>query len=144
MTYPDESFDMVYVHGVLPYAADAESMVRECRRVLRPRGLAVFMCYNRRSWLSLMARVTKVSLEHDDSPVFCPRTSSELKQILAPFETVKIRGERFPVRSRLHKGLKGFLYNRIFVPFFNILPRPLVRRWGWHLMAYCRENQKGT
>ncbi len=138
MTYADESFDMVYVHGVLPYAADAEAMARECRRVLRPGGLAIFMCYNRRSWLSLMTKVTKVPLEHDDSPVFCPRTSGELKRILAPFETVKIRGERFPVRSRLHKGLKGFLYNRIFVPFFTILPRPLVRRWGWHLMAYCR------
>ncbi len=46
--------------------------------------------------------------------------------------------ERFPVPTKLHKGLKGFLYNGLFVPGFNLIPRFLVRRLGWHLMAYCR------
>ena len=27
----------------------------------------------------------------------------------------------------------------IFVGTFNALPRPLVRRFGWHLMAFCRK-----
>ncbi len=46
--------------------------------------------------------------------------------------------ERFPVRSKLHGGWKGFVYNHLFVDPFNWLPRSLVRRFGWHLMAFCR------
>ena len=45
--------------------------------------------------------------------------------------------ERFPVKSRLHGGWKGTLYNGLFVGAFNALPRPLVRRFGWHLLAFC-------
>ena len=62
------------------------------------------------------------------------------RRYLEPFAEVRIRGERFPVKSRLHKGLKGFLYNWMFVPAFRILPRPLVRPLGWHLMAYCTKR----
>ena len=47
--------------------------------------------------------------------------------------------ERFPVKSRLHGGWKGALYNRLFVGTFNAIPRPLVRRFGWHLLAFCRK-----
>ena len=46
--------------------------------------------------------------------------------------------ERFPVPSRLHKGWKGALYNRLFVGTFTAIPRRIVRRFGWHLMAFCR------
>ncbi len=137
LEYDDDSFDVVYVHGVLPYAANAETMVSESHRVLRPGGEAIFMNYNSVSWLSLLTKVTKVGLEHDDAPVFRPRTSRELRKLLSPFARAKIRGERFPVPSRLHKGLKGFLYNKIFVPTFRLLPRFMVRPFGWHLMAYC-------
>jgi len=139
LEFPDASFDVVYVHGVLPYAAEAERICAECHRVLRDGGEAIFMNYNSRSWLSWMARLTKVGLEHDDAPVFRPRTSRELRALLAPFSHVRIRGERFPVRSRLHKGWKGFLFNSVFVPAFRLLPKPLIRPLGWHLMAYCRK-----
>lgn len=140
MSFPDNSFDLVYAHGVLPYAADPEGIVRECRRVLRPGGTALFMSYNRKSWLSLLARVTKVPLEHEDAPVFRTLSPREFRALLAPYFHVQIRGERFPVPTRLHKGLKGFFYNRVFVPGFSILPRRVVRPFGWHLMAYCRDR----
>jgi hypothetical protein len=51
---------------------------------------------------------------------------------------VRIVPERFPVASRLHGGWKGAIYNRLFVGTFNALPRRLVRRFGWHLLAFCR------
>jgi hypothetical protein len=35
--------------------------------------------------------------------------------------------------------VKGTLYNTFFVGTFNAIPRPLVRRFGWHLMAFCRK-----
>ena len=46
--------------------------------------------------------------------------------------------ERFPVKSRLHGGWKGLAFNTFFVGTFNALPRSLVRRFGWHLLAFCR------
>ena len=36
--------------------------------------------------------------------------------------------ERFPVKSRLHKGWKGAAFNTFFVGAFNALPRALVLR----------------
>jgi hypothetical protein len=47
--------------------------------------------------------------------------------------------ERFPVKSRLHRGWKAAAFNGVFVGVFNALPRGLVRRFGWHLMAFCEK-----
>jgi hypothetical protein len=55
---------------------------------------------------------------------------------------VRIVPERFPVKSRLHRGWKGVLFNGFFVGAFNTLPRGLVRRFGWHLLAFCVKDEK--
>ena len=47
--------------------------------------------------------------------------------------------ERFPVRTRLHGGWKGMLFNTLFVGTFNAMPRSVTRRLGWHLIAICRK-----
>ena len=46
----------------------------------------------------------------------------------------------FPVKSRLHKGWKAAVFNGVFVGTFNALPRAWVRRFGWHLLAFCTEE----
>ncbi len=132
------SFDVVYAHGVVQYAADAPALVAEAHRVLRPDGLAIFMVYNRVSWLNAMSKVMKVGLEHGDAPVLRLYSIPEFRALLAPFREVEIVPERFPVASRLHKGWKAALYNSMFVGTFNALPRAWVRPYGWHLMAFCR------
>ncbi len=139
LDFPDHSFDMVYVHGVLQYTPDAGAMAEEARRVLKPGGMLIGMVYNRRGWLNIMSKFFKVGLEHEDAPVLDKYTIKEFKNILAGFTDVQIIPERFPVKSRLHGGLKGFLFNTIFVGIFNLIPRPLVRRWGWHLMAFAHK-----
>jgi hypothetical protein len=55
--------------------------------------------------------------------------------MLAAFQRVDIIPERFPVRTRIHSGLKARLYNTLFVDAFNLLPKAMVRPLGWHLMA---------
>jgi ubiquinone/menaquinone biosynthesis C-methylase UbiE len=137
LEFPDASFDVVYAHGVLQYTADAHKMVREAHRVLKPGGEFIAMVYNRRGWLNIMSRFFKVDLEHEDAPVLEKYTIGEFRKMLSPFSTVRIVPERFPVKSRLHKGLKGFLFNTFFVGLFNLIPRCLVRRTGWHLMAWA-------
>ncbi|MEZ5318612.1 MAG: methyltransferase domain-containing protein [Vicinamibacterales bacterium] len=137
LPFPDAAFDFVYAHGVVQYAADDRRVVAECHRVLRPGGVAMFQVYNRISWLHLLSKVMKVPLEHEDAPRLRRYSIPEFRALVAPFARVEIVPERFPVRSRLHKGWKGAVYNAGFVGGFNALPRAWVRRFGWHLLAFC-------
>jgi SAM-dependent methyltransferase len=139
LPYPEASFDHVYGHGVIQYTADPAQLVRECHRVLKPGGLGIFMVYNRVSWLNALSRVMKVPLEHEDAPVLRKFSIPEFRALLAPFAETRIVPERFPVKSRLHRGWKGLAFNTCFVGTFNALPRAWVRRYGWHLMAFCRK-----
>jgi ubiquinone/menaquinone biosynthesis C-methylase UbiE len=139
LPFDDASFDVVYGHGVVQYTADAPSLIRECHRVLKPGGEAIFMVYNRISWLNALSKLMKVQLEHEDAPVLKKYSIAEFRQLLSPFAAVRIVPERFPVKSRLHKGWKAVAFNTMFVGTFNALPREWVRPLGWHLMAFCRK-----
>ncbi|HUF46366.1 MAG TPA: class I SAM-dependent methyltransferase [Vicinamibacterales bacterium] len=139
LPFADHTFDFVYVHGVLPYTADDRRLVAEVRRVVRPGGLVMVQAYNRVSWLNLLSRVMKVPLEHEDAPEIRRYSIAELRDRLKGFASVEIVPERFPVRSRLHGGWKGMAFNTCFVGTFNALPRSWVRRFGWHLLAFCRK-----
>jgi ubiquinone/menaquinone biosynthesis C-methylase UbiE len=50
LDFPDDSFDLVYSHGVLHHTPDTKRAVREVHRVLRPGGRAVVMLYHRDSY----------------------------------------------------------------------------------------------
>jgi SAM-dependent methyltransferase len=137
LPFADNSFDLVYAHGVVQYTPNPQQLVNECHRVLKPDGLAIFQVYNRVSWLNALSKLMKVGLEHEDAPVLLKYSAGEFRRLLGRFRSVRIVPERFPVPSRLHGGWKGAVYNGIFVGSFNALPRPLVRRFGWHLLAFC-------
>jgi SAM-dependent methyltransferase len=137
LPFPDNSFDLVFAHGVVQYTANPRQLVQECRRVLKPGGQAVFQVYNRISWLNALSALMKVDLEHDDAPVMLKFSHGEFRRLVDGFREVKIVTERFPVKSRLHRGWKGTVYNGLFVGAFNVLPRALVGRFGWHLLAFC-------
>ena len=139
MAFDDNSFDIVYAHGVLQYTANAPQMVREIHRVLRPGGEAIFMVYNKYSWLNALSKLMKTDLEHEDAPVLKKFSIGEFKQLLSPFATYHIVPERFPVKTRLHRGLKANLYNGVFVTTFQSLPKSWVRPTGWHLMAFAKK-----
>ena len=141
LPFPDASFDFVYAHGVVQYTNDDRRLVEECQRVLRPGGTAFFQVYNRVSWLQLLSKVMNVPLEHEDAPVLRRYSIGEFLALLRPFASVEIIPERFPVKSRLHKGWKGTAFNTFFVGTFNALPRAWVRRFGWHLLAFARKGE---
>jgi SAM-dependent methyltransferase len=139
LPFAGDSFDFVYAHGVAQYTNDDRALVEECRRVLRPGGLAMFQVYNRVSWLNALSKVMKTPLEHEDAPVLKRYSIPEFRALVSRFASVEIVPERFPVKSRLHKGWKGAAFNTLFVGTFNALPRAWVRRFGWHLLAFCRK-----
>lgn len=136
LPFASESFDLVFAHGVVQYTANPQQLVDECRRVLKPGGTAIFQVYNRLSWLNVLSKLMKVNLEHEDAPVLLKFSIGEFRRLLGGFRDLRIVPERFPVRSRLHGGWKGALFNTLFVGTFNALPRGLVRRFGWHLLAF--------
>lgn len=49
LDFADDTFDLVYSHGVLHHTPDTERAVGEVRRVLKPGGRAVVMLYHRDS-----------------------------------------------------------------------------------------------
>ena len=135
LQFDDDSFDVVYAHGVLQYTADIKKMIAELRRVLKPGGEAILMVYNRYSWLNFMSKLFGVKLEHEDAPVLNRFSIRQFRNMLSGFSRVEIIPERFPVPTRLHHGIKAAVYNGVFVSSFNSLPKRLVRPLGWHLMA---------
>jgi SAM-dependent methyltransferase len=139
LPFADDGFDFVFAHGVVQYTAHPQALVDEVRRVLKPGGQAVFQVYNRISWLNALSKLMKVGLEHDDAPVLLKFSIGEFRRLLTGFREARIVPERFPVKSRLHGGWKGAIYNGLFVGTFNALPRSLVERFGWHLLAFCRK-----
>jgi ubiquinone/menaquinone biosynthesis C-methylase UbiE len=139
LEFEDNSFDAVYAHGVLQYTADPRRMLAEIHRVLRPGGDALLMVYNRYSWLNLLSVLVGVTLEHEDAPVLNKYSARQFADMLQRFSAVHMSFERFPVKTRLHGGLKGVFFNTLFVPLFNVIPTPMIRRSGWHLLAKVKK-----
>lgn len=139
LPFADGSFDYVFAHGVVQYTANDRQLVAECRRVLEPGGIAFFQVYNRVSWLNALSKLMKVDLEHVDAPVLGKYSHAEFRALLTGFSDVQLITERFPVKSRLHGGWKGALFNGVFVGTFNAMPRAVTGRLGWHLIAICRK-----
>jgi SAM-dependent methyltransferase len=50
LDFADETFDLVYSHGVLHHTPDTARAIREVHRVLKPSGRAVVMLYHRDSY----------------------------------------------------------------------------------------------
>lgn len=140
LDFPDASFDFVYCHTVLHFTPHPERMVEEIHRVLKPSGRAVLMMVNRHSWMRFLHKVMKVEIDHLGSPVFHWYSPARFEAMLRPFAHVDLHFERFPVRTKVHKGAKAWLYNLAFVDMFNALPRGLVARTGHHVLAFATKG----
>lgn len=50
LSFPDESFDWVFSHGVLHHTPNTRVAINEVHRVLKPNGRAIIMLYHRHSF----------------------------------------------------------------------------------------------
>jgi len=135
--FPDDSFDAVFCHTVLHFTPNPEAMIAEIHRVLKPGGEAIVMTVNRNSWMIFLHKVMKTELDHLDAPVFHTYSISEFERMLSAFRDVRMVVHRFPVRTKVHEGLKARMFNLLFVDLFNAVPRSWVRKTGHHLIAYA-------
>ena len=70
LSFADDSFDLVYSHGVLHHTPDTAKAIREIHRVLRPGGRGIVMMYHRNSYnyrvnISLLRRAGAQLLRWD-------------------------------------------------------------------------------
>ncbi len=139
MTFDDESFDFCYCHTVLQFTAEPARMIAEIHRVLRPGGKALIMALNSRSWLMLLQKLLRTEIDYMDAPVYRMYDVKEFRRLLRAFASIEIIPERFPVPTKVHKGLKARVYNLLFVDLFNMLPKGMTANTGHHLLAYVQK-----
>ena len=91
LSFPDDSFDLFYSHGVLHHTPDIDRAIREARRVLRPGGEAMVMLYHRRSFnyyvnIMLLRRMGIRLLAFDWGPALVQRVTGEDMDRLVEFQ----------------------------------------------------------
>ncbi len=140
LQFENDCFDICYCHTVLQFTPDPGKMIAEMHRVLRPNGQAIVMALNRRSWLMFMQRLLGTEIDYLDAPSYNLISAVEFTELLKPFSTAEIIMERFPVRTKVHSGLKARLFNSLFVDLFNALPERITNSFGHHLIAYAHKS----
>src|SRR3954453_9516105 len=98
LEFGDESFDLVYSHGVLHHTPDARAAVKEVHRVLAPGGRAVVMLYHRDSYnyrvkISLLRRAGVHVLRWNGGVKFVRLLTGESEEALREHAR-KLRQER--------------------------------------------------
>lgn len=142
MSFADNSFDVIYCHTVFHFTHSPQKMVDEIQRVLKPGGTAILMTINRHSWLFFLHKLLKLEIDYLDSPVFKPFSYGEYADMLSVFDQVDIVVERFPVPTEVHRGLKAWVYNKLFVGFYNALPKYVTRKTGYHFLAFVKKKRR--
>lgn len=87
LPFADESFDLVFSHGVIHHIADTEAVVAEFERVLRPGGTALVMVYHRDSlnyYVNIMGlrRALAALLLIPGAPRLIARATGESEELL--------------------------------------------------------------
>ena len=137
LSFPDNSFDAVYAYGVLMLVENEARAYAELRRVLKVGGEALVVLYHRRSWYWLLSRLsgTKVESYLGDPGTNRVHSLDEVGELFKSFSRIEITLDRFPRQTKRRRGVAAFLFNWIFVPLASLIPRFVMRPFGWHIIV---------
>jgi ubiquinone/menaquinone biosynthesis C-methylase UbiE len=137
LPFPDEEFDVVVSLGVLHHTPDTERALNEVYRVLKPGGEALILLYNRYSWYNLLCKISGTHYEHfeKDAPIVKLYSRNEVLRLMSRYSRVEIEVAKLPQATVKRRGLLAVLYNNLFVPICKLVPTPLIRPFGFHIVA---------
>ena len=148
LPFKNNSFDLVYSHGVLHHTPHTSRAIREVYRVLKPGGQAIIMLYYKHSFHYLVdiciyryllrLGFIKNSLqellnEHSDgkgNPLSKVYSKKGMRKLFRRFHRVKIKIRYLEFPRIVEKILpKRFKYN-------------LSTKMGWHIFAFATKHKK--
>ncbi|MBA2702997.1 MAG: class I SAM-dependent methyltransferase [Blastocatellia bacterium] len=108
LEFADESFDLVYSHGVLHHTPDTTRAIREIYRVLRPGGRAIVMLYHRNSYnyrvnISLLRRAGAQLLRWDSGVSLVHKLTGE------PLDNLQEHARLLKTQKKTYLGDEEFL-----------------------------------
>ena len=127
--------------GVLHQTTSTERAVSEVRRVLKVGGEAVITLYYKYSWKILLAKLGKVNFEfaHEDAPITRLYTKKDLYNLFKDFDEVRVFLDYIRATKSPRGGFLGGLYNYIFRPLYNLLPRFIRSHFGHAIVVVGRK-----
>jgi ubiquinone/menaquinone biosynthesis C-methylase UbiE len=142
LDYADESFDLVYSHGVLHHTPDTRAAISEIHRVLRPGGRAVVMLYHRDSYnyrinISLLRRAGARLLKSDSGINLIHRLTGE------PLTSLREHAQLMKAQEEIYLKPDEFL-NQNTDGAGNPLARVYSRREAQELFKAFREVRVET
>lgn len=137
LRFESNSFDLVFAIGVFQYTQHPQKAINEALRILKPGGEAIVMMYNKYSWFPFFAKISGMNYENQDKdpPIVHICSVSQIRRWFAGFSEVNIMIDRFPTTVEGRTGILVWLYNFILVPGFQIIPKSLIRPFGFHVIV---------
>lgn len=137
LPFPEETFQLVVARGILMYTPDETRAISEVYRVLKPGGRFLAILHNRRSWFVALARLSGTNLysEQGDPPINRVHSRRQARDLFSGFDRLSIVLDKYPAPSDRRHGSFARLYNGVFVPLVNLLPRTLARSLGYYLIV---------
>jgi ubiquinone/menaquinone biosynthesis C-methylase UbiE len=137
LSFPDDTFDVVYSCGVFQHIPNIQHAVDEVYRVLRKGGTAVIVVYHRYSWLHVLSMLARVNIEFEDKdpPILNTYSKRRLRQIFSKFHRIQMELEYCYPTPTPRTGTLPTLYNRVCIPVLRSIPYTCMKHFGWHAVV---------
>jgi len=135
LNFDDNSFDCIVAFATISYTSMPKRMVKEIHRVLKKGGVAYLMVYNSNSWLNFLFKMLNKKSPREEAPAFNQSSIKKFEELLESFSGVEITTDRFPIKTNQDNKIQTILYNNLFVPAFNLIPKKILKSYGHHIVA---------
>jgi ubiquinone/menaquinone biosynthesis C-methylase UbiE len=135
LEFNDNEFDVVVSLGVLHHTPDTRVALGEVYRVLKPSGEALIMLYNKYSWYNLLCKISGTNYENQekDAPIVKLYSKRQVQKLFNKYSAVKIDISGLPAKTKKRDGFFAILYNNVFVPAAGMIPRSILKQFGFHI-----------
>jgi 2-polyprenyl-3-methyl-5-hydroxy-6-metoxy-1,4-benzoquinol methylase len=136
LPYPANILDVVIARGILMYMPNPRRVLDEIYRVLKPEGEIYAHMHNKYSWYVFLAKLSGSNLVHEkkDPPIHWHNSIRETRMMFKKFSSVKISMGRFPLQRTKRIGMFARLYNDGLIPFTKIIPKRILRPFGYYII----------